>query len=161
MEAIKGGGGSIRVGATGTISSLMTRELDSMKASSQKQVSSRNKPHTGLSDPYGTSALKRLQPRKSFDEASSSGSSNHIDHINPDISRKAKSYPKRTHRIPMLGSDNIALDRTPSREKIDKKVSNIVEVVDIKCGNSDRAWTSPITNKLKKLGFSKLSESIV
>lgn len=161
LDAIKGGGGSIRVGATGTISSLMTRELDSMKAASQKQVSSRNKPHTGLSVPYGTSTPKRLQPRKSFDEASSSGSGNYIDHINPDNSRKAKNYPKRTHRIPMLGSDNIALDRTPSREKVDKKVSNIVEVVDIKCGTSDRAWASPLTNKLKKLGFSKLSESIV
>ena len=61
----------------------------------------------------------------------------------------------------MLGSDNIALDRTPRRQKSDKKVSNLVEVVDIKCGNPDRAWASPITNRLKKLGFSKLSESIV
>lgn len=64
----------------------------------------------------------------------------------------------------MLGSDNIALERTPTREKTDKKLPiNIVEVVDIKCGNSDtnRAWTSPITSRLRKLGFSKLSESIV
>lgn len=162
LEAIKGGGGSIKVGATGTVSSLMTRELDSMKAASQKPVSSRNKPQTGpVSVPYGSTTPRRLQPRKSSHEASSSGSGNFNNHINPDFSRKAKSYPKNTHRIPMLGSDNIDLDRTPSREKTDKKVSNIVEVVDIKCGNSDRAWTSPITNKLKKLSFSKLSESII
>jgi hypothetical protein len=62
--------------------------------------------------------------------------------------------------MPMLGSDNSTLDRTPSREKSDKKATHIVEIVDIKCGNPDRAWANPITNKLKKLGFSKLSESI-
>lgn len=61
----------------------------------------------------------------------------------------------------MLSADSIALDRTPIREKTDKKGSNIVEIVDIKCGNQDRAWASPITNRLKKLGFSKLSESII
>ena len=43
----------------------------------------------------------------------------------------------------------------------EKKGSNIVESVDIKCGNQDRAWASPITNCLKKLGFLKLSESII
>ena len=63
----------------------------------------------------------------------------------------------------MLGSDSIAPDRTLSRKKTEKKGSNIVEIVDIKCGNQDRAWASPIsiTNHLKKLGFSKLSESII
>ncbi|EXB50270.1 hypothetical protein L484_017807 [Morus notabilis] len=168
LEAIKGGGGSIRVGTTGTISSLMTRELESMKASSQKPSpsSSRNKPQAVPYVGASPSTPRRLlQPRKTSDEASSS-SSRTSNHANPDFARKTKGYPKNTHRIPMLGSDNIALDRTPSREKTDKKGPiNIVEVVDIKCGNSDnnnnRAWTSPITSRLRKLGFSKLSESIV
>lgn len=154
LEAIKGGGGSVRVGTTGTISSLMTRELESMKAASQKPSSSSiNKPQAVPLTP------RRLQARKSSDEASSSGIRNNTK--SPEFPRKTKGYPKNTHRIPMLGSDNIVLERTPSREKTDKKGSNIVEVVDIKCGNSDRAWTSPITSKLRKLGFSKLSESIV
>lgn len=61
----------------------------------------------------------------------------------------------------MLGSDSIALDRTPIREKTEKKGTNIVEIVDIKCGNQDRVWANPITNRLKKMGFSKLSESII
>ncbi|KAE8713675.1 hypothetical protein F3Y22_tig00110206pilonHSYRG00311 [Hibiscus syriacus] len=69
--------------------------------------------------------------------------------------------PKNVHQMPMFVSENVALERTPIRQKCDKKVSNIVEVVDIKCGNSNRAWASPITNRLKKLGFSRLSESIV
>ncbi|XP_062170227.1 uncharacterized protein LOC133875955 [Alnus glutinosa] len=158
LEAIKGGGGSIRVGATGTISSLMTRELDSIKSSPRRPVSFRSKPGAvPLSDPCAASAPKRVQPRKSSDEASSSC----IDQRSPEITRKTKSYTRNTHRIPMLGSDSIALDRTPIREKTDKKGSNIVEIVDIKCGNQDRAWASPITNRLKKLGFSKLSESII
>lgn len=63
--------------------------------------------------------------------------------------------------MPMLISDSITLDRTPSRGKNDKKASKIVEIVDVKCGNQERAWASPITNRLKKLGFSKLSESVI
>ncbi|GLT72634.1 hypothetical protein SLA2020_445490 [Shorea laevis] len=159
LEAIKGGGGSIRVGATGTISSLMTRELDSIKSSPQMPVSFRGK-HGAVpvSDPCGAAAPKRVQPRKSSDEASSSSC---IDHRSPEITRKTKNYTRNTHRIPMLGSDSIALDRTPIREKTEKKGTNIVEIVDIKCGNQDRVWANPITNRLKKMGFSKLSESII
>lgn len=48
-------------------------------------------------------------------------------------------------------------DRTPNRNRIDRKGSYIVEVVDIQCGHPEKAW---LTNRLKKLGFSKLSESI-
>ncbi|XWS27875.1 hypothetical protein CRYUN_Cryun25bG0017400 [Craigia yunnanensis] len=162
LEAVKGGGGSIKVGTTGTISSLMTRELDSIKSTLQTPVSFRHKPHTiPVSVACGSATPKRLQLRKSLDGASTSGSSNNMIYKGPQTAQKTKSFPKNILQIPMLGSDNIALDRTPSRQKSDKKVSNIVEVVDIKCGNPDRAWASPITNCLKKLGFSKLSESIV
>lgn len=162
LEAIKGGGGSIRVGTTGTISSLMTRELESIKSAPQKRVLSKTKHRAvPVSVPSGATTPKSLQPRKSSEEASSSGSSHHIDRKSPEISRKIKSYTRNTHRIPMLGSDSIALDRTPTREKTNKKGPNIVEIVDIKCGNQDRAWASPITSRLKKLGFSKLSESVI
>ncbi|XP_022717926.1 uncharacterized protein LOC111276447 [Durio zibethinus] len=163
LEAIKGGGGSIKVGTTGTISSLMTRELDSMKSALETPVSFRHKHQTGpVSVACGSTTSKRLQLRKSLDGAGTSGSSsNNTSYRSPQTAQKTKSFPKNIHQIPMLGSDDIALVRTPSRQKSDKKVSNIVEVVDIKCGNPDKAWASPITNRLKKLGFSKLSESIV
>lgn len=162
LEAIKGGGGSIRVGTTGTIGSLMTRELESVKSAPQMPVSSRDKPPAvPVSVPCGATTPKRLQPRKSLDEASSSGSNKHINHRSPEIARKTKNYIHKSHRIPMLGSDNIVLDRTPNRKKTDKKGSYIVEIVDIKCRNPDRAWATPITNRLKKLSFSKLSESVV
>ncbi|XP_022753939.1 uncharacterized protein LOC111302272 isoform X2 [Durio zibethinus] len=162
LEAIKGGGGSIKVGTTGTISSLMTRELDSIKSAPQTPVSLIHNPQTiPASVACGSAAPKRLQRRKSLDGASTSGSSNSMSYKSPQTAQKTKSFHKNIHQIPMLGSDNIALDRTPSRQKSDKKVSKIVEVVDIKCGNPDRAWASPITHRLKKLGFSKLSQSIV
>ncbi|XP_004491362.1 uncharacterized protein [Cicer arietinum] len=174
LEGMKGKGGSIKLGTTGTISSLMTRELDQNSSVSHKQkVSSRTtKPRTlpvsvPCSSNTGTSATsKRLQPRKSSDEASGSGSgssknTNHRSHV---MSQKTKANSSRnnTHRIPMLGSaDNFSVERTPIREKNDKKKTNIVEVVDIKCGNAEKAWTTPLTSRLKKLGFSKLSESII
>jgi hypothetical protein len=169
LEGMKGKGGSIKLGTTGTVGSLMTRELDHISSVSHKQhVSSRNKPRTlpvsvpCTSTSTGTSATpKRLQPRKSSDEASGSGSgsskiTNHRTKANSTTSRN-------THRIPMLGSaDNFSLDRTPAREKKnDKKKPNIVEVVDIKCGNADKTWATPLASRLKKLGFSKLSESII
>lgn len=151
MEGTKGGEGVVAVGTTGTISCLMTRELDQISsASHQQQVCSTSK--LRISVAYGSTTPKRLQPRKSLDEASSSSSrsSNIINHS------------KHTHQIPMLGSQNLQLDTSPMRKKNDKKKkSNIVEVVDIKCGNADKAWATPITNSLKKLGFSKLSDSII
>ncbi|CAL1354294.1 unnamed protein product [Linum trigynum] len=157
LEAIKGGGGSIKVGATGTISALMTRELESAKPSPQTSSPRALKLRTAsVSVPCSVSTTpRRLQAKKPMDEASTSGSRT------PETLRKAKQQAKGSHRVPMLGSDNLTLERTPVREKrSNKKVINIVEVVDIKCGSPDGAWATPLTSKLKKLGFSKLSESV-
>ncbi|KAJ1389586.1 hypothetical protein SESBI_38204 [Sesbania bispinosa] len=164
LEGIKGGGGSIKLGTTGTISSLMTRELDQISSVPHKQVASRSKPRTlAVSVPCGTTTPKRLQPRKSSDEASSSGSNKTTNRRNPGMSQKTKANGRNTHRIPMLGSDSFSVDKSPVtvRQKNDKKIPNIVEVVDIKCGNAEKAWATPLTSRLKKLGFSKLSESII
>ncbi|XP_065862337.1 uncharacterized protein [Euphorbia lathyris] len=156
LEEIKGGGGSIRVGTTGTISALMTRELESIKTSSQAASVSHHDKHKPVAVPVSVSSTTR----KSLDEASSSSSRN-INTRSPQTPRKSKSCSKGSHRIPILRSENVTLDRTPSRDKTNKKGTNIVEVVDIKCGHPDKAWASPITSKLRKLGFSKLSESIL
>ncbi|KAE8732167.1 pyruvate decarboxylase isozyme 1-like [Hibiscus syriacus] len=162
LEAINGGGGgSIKVGTKGTISSLMTRELDSIKTPKQTPVSLRHKSLATSVD--GSSAIpRRLQLRKSSDGVGTSGVHSGTSYKSLQGSvQKTRSFSKNVHQMPMLGSENVALERTPIRQKSDKKVSNIVEVVDVKCGNSDQAWASPITNRLKKLGFSKLSESII
>lgn len=158
LEAIRGGGGSIKVGTKGTISALMTRELESLKSAPKTPVSPRNKHRTvAVSVPCKASAAKRPQLRKSLDGASSS--SIITNHHCPEGSQKTKDY-KNNYRVPILAAHDLALDGTPVREKPERRGPNIVEVVDIRCGNPDRAWASPIT-KLKKLGFSKLSESII
>ncbi|XP_061355339.1 uncharacterized protein LOC133299856, partial [Gastrolobium bilobum] len=160
MEGSKGDEGAVTVGTTGTISSLITRELDQISSAPHQQESSTSKPRISVA--CGSTTPKQLQPRKSLDEASSSRGSNIINHRSPVIGPKTKFNGKHSHQIPMLGSDNFSLDASPIRKKNDKKKkSNIVEVVDIKCGNADKAWATPITNSLKKLGFSKLSERII
>ena len=167
LKGIKGGGGSIKLGTTGTISSLMTRELDHISSASKKQVSStRSKTQTlPVSVPCGSTSTtqKRLQQRKSSVEAGSSGSSKNTNRRVPGngMPQKTKTNSRNTQRIPMLGSDKCSVVRTPVREKNDKKIPNIVEIVDIKCGNAEKAWATPLASRLKKLNFSKLSKSII
>ncbi|GER54875.1 light-independent protochlorophyllide reductaseiron-sulfur ATP-binding protein [Striga asiatica] len=136
LEAINSNGGSVKVGTTGTISALMSKELDSTKSTTSR---------TSLDEPSSnrnTNALKN--PR------------------NTENTKRMKSHNRSTHQIPMLTADDMSLDGTPIRPKPMKKgPTNVVEIVDIKCGGSDRKWVSPITDRLKKLNFSKLSESIV
>ncbi|KAK4727329.1 hypothetical protein R3W88_032246 [Solanum pinnatisectum] len=154
LEEIKGGGGSIKVGTTGTISALMSREIDSKKVSSQAPASCRSKSTTVCSFIAGSaSSPKRTNPKTSGDEASSSGMS--------EGNKKTKHYSRKTQQIPILESENISVDGMPVRQKPDRKGHHIVEIVDINCGNVDRTWADPIKNRLKKLGFSKLSESPV
>ncbi|KAL1206499.1 hypothetical protein V5N11_027072 [Cardamine amara subsp. amara] len=179
LELIRGGGGSIKIGATGTVATLMTRELDSMKQQPSPQTPTSRPIRTTIpvSVDCGTSSStpRRSKPRKSSDEASSSSSNNNANNVRTPKGPNTKSThqlpvvgsdnvrtpkghnTKSTHQLPMLGSDNISLQGTPRRERR----MNIVDIVDVKCGNPDRAWANPITSRLKKLGFSKLNESIL
>ncbi|KAI3863131.1 hypothetical protein MKW98_015589 [Papaver atlanticum] len=158
---VRGGKGSIKVGTSGTISALMTRELESIKCRPQTTASSGRKPPTNVGG-----VAKMVQPRRASNEVigSRSGgvrfrSSNHNKNLE-HIQKTRHNIQKNNHRIPMLGSENIALEGTPNREKAStRKVSYIVEIVDVKCGNPDR-WSNPIKSRFKKLGFSKLSQSI-
>ncbi|CAN1242895.1 hypothetical protein LINPERPRIM_LOCUS5489 [Linum perenne] len=157
LEAIKGGGGSIKVGTTGTISNLITRELESAISSPQASNPPRDlKLGTDtVSVPCSATSPRRLQARKPTDEASSSSSRNNIRCS--ETAKKEKHQAKGSHRVPMLAGDGVTLERTPSREKKNRRVVKFVEVVDVKCGTPG----TPLTSKLKKLGFSKLSEGMV
>ncbi|GMH05726.1 hypothetical protein Nepgr_007566 [Nepenthes gracilis] len=101
---------------------------------------------------------KRHRRRKSPVKESGRGGSKNIPSLSNERSPdwKTKSY-KGTHQIPMLSFENIALDKTPNREMPSKKRYNVVNVVDINCGSS----SGSLANRLKKLGFSKLSQSFV
>ncbi|KAK4804425.1 hypothetical protein SAY86_004242 [Trapa natans] len=158
-ESTRGGGGPVKVGTKGTISALMTRELESLKSAPKAPISPRNKHQTvAVSVPCKASSAKRSQLRKSLDVASS----NHVTNgHSAEGSRKNKDY-KNNCLVPILAARDLTLlDGIPLKGKPERRGRNIVEVVDIRCGNNpDRVRASPVT-KLKKLGFSKLSQSII
>lgn len=152
-------GGIIKVGTTGTIGSLMTKELESMKNASPTSKASQRKMQTNsVSVPCGTTP-KKIQPRRnsSIECGSSSGSGNGNINLRDhgDMQKPRFTTPRNGHKGPMLGSKNVNIDKNVGRDKLGKKgSSHLVEVVDMKCNN-------PMSSRLKKLGFSKLSESVI
>ncbi|XP_023523864.1 uncharacterized protein LOC111787980 [Cucurbita pepo subsp. pepo] len=161
-QSTKGGGGSIKVGATGTISSLMTRELETMRAGPQKLVTSKNKSSSATSASSSAASIpKRLQQTKSFDEVNNGRRYNTVNSRsfgNSHNTTKAGGS-RDVHRIPMLGSDTHA-NENGYRDKPERKGLRAVAIVDVKCNNPDKAWASrPLSSRLRKLGFSKLSET--
>ncbi|KAK4398504.1 hypothetical protein Sango_1325900 [Sesamum angolense] len=116
LEAIRGGGGSVKVGTTGTISALMSREIESTRSESKT-------PSLCTSVPVAAGDItpRKLKPRTSMDEASSSGTSNVKNDKGPETVKKSKHYSGGTHQIPMLAADNISIEGTPIRQKPVKK----------------------------------------
>ncbi|KAG0545146.1 hypothetical protein BDA96_02G336500 [Sorghum bicolor] len=156
-EVVHGEGGTIKVGTTGTIGSLMTRELDTIKVAPQAAAGTPRLRHQGrpVSVLCGATTPRKLMLRKSSSDISSSSSSNNrTDRVSAEEACKPRRVSRRnTFDSPMLRSDSALMDRTPNAGKAKKKGSVYgVEVVDIKCGN-------PMSSRLRKLGFSKLSET--
>ncbi|XP_076888079.1 uncharacterized protein LOC143538393 [Bidens hawaiensis] len=143
LEAIKGGGGSIKVGTTGTINALMTRELQSIKVGSSSAVPLPNEASTSSSS-----------------NGNSIGDTKNGKHTGVDQKTK-NHHARRDSRNPFLRSDSVSVDGngTSNGRKNVKKGSCLVEIVDVKCGVPDKTWANPITNRLKKLTFSKLFEA--
>ncbi|KAH9621447.1 hypothetical protein KSS87_001304 [Heliosperma pusillum] len=180
LEGIRGGGGSVRVGTIGTISSLMTRELESSKSSpgyretipvktrkSMDEASSSSSKHKNPDfsrktrgqkshnvPVLGVTTLKRPKQTTPLEDVGNSSVRQAMSKKSPDASSKTRSH-RSNSQIPMLGSENIHLDKTPLRDLSMKKGVNIVEMVDVGCGNPS------LSNRLKKLGFSKLSQSFM
>lgn len=152
-------GASVKVGATGTVSSLMSRELNSTKSSPQPSPSSSRRRHQSapVSVPCGASPRKAIQRKASQDDSPGSrsrSSSSSTRSSNGSTSQRSSSAQSNGNRVPILRSNDILADRNPNVDKAEKKGhAYIVEVVDLKCNN-------PMSSRLKKLGFSKLSESI-
>ena len=161
-EIPTGNGDQIKVGTTGKVSSLMSRELESVKQSAQASSSSGKKHQDPpVSVPCGYSPKKtqlRKNPPNDPGSSSNSSSSSNFDSKSPADAQKPKPKPRRNeHRAPMLAATEITPEKNTSKEKTEKKKKKghtyIAEVVDLKCNN-------PMSSRLKKLGFSKLSESI-
>ncbi|SPT17510.1 unnamed protein product [Triticum aestivum] len=152
-ELVNGEGGAIKVGTTGTIGSLMTRELEAIKVAPQGAATPRlRRQSSPVSVPCGASPRKII-PRKSSSSVSSS-SNGRADRVSAEEACKTRRSSQRNKSSsPMLHSDGALVDRSPNFEKAKKK-GNVhgVEVVDVRCGN-------PMSSRLRKLGFSKLSET--
>lgn len=138
-DDIKGGEGSIKVGATGRVSALMIRELEDCNSVSRK----RNPKSVPVSVCCGVSASSNKAGSRS----------NTVQRTQGNIRGKMHSY-----HIPMLASQDISVDKTPPvRGKFENKRSKLVEIVDLKCGRKPgKVCSSPIS---KKLNFSRLSVS--
>ncbi|RVW46389.1 hypothetical protein CK203_081778 [Vitis vinifera] len=107
----EGGGSSIRVGTTGKISVLMTRELESTRCeSSETPVSCRRKCQTGpVSVSCGTYA--RRQHRRTTGNGKSSGGSPRSSSQGSHGSAHRKTCNSRLPacRVPILSSDEVSL----------------------------------------------------
>ncbi|KAI3686230.1 hypothetical protein L1987_79904 [Smallanthus sonchifolius] len=82
LEDIKGGGGSIKIGATGTISALMSRELQN------------STPDPSILEPKEATNGTSVKARVQADEASSSNT-NTTEKTKPHKPRKANRNPNR------------------------------------------------------------------
>ncbi|KAL3534249.1 hypothetical protein ACH5RR_002710 [Cinchona calisaya] len=141
------------VGSTGKVRVLMMQELDS--------VTSKTGPSTVPVSVYCCESRKRQVMKNKSDQKNSTTCKT----SNASSKRKtAGSVRKRVYQrpsvqsIPMLESEDISLDRTPVRGSQERRRIRMVEIVDLKCGNSEKPWSSPITNQLRRLSFSKLSD---
>ncbi|CAH9134855.1 unnamed protein product [Cuscuta epithymum] len=157
LEAIKGGGGSMKVGTTGTISALVSKELDCVKPSLKTPAGPiKKKPPSICSFVAGAATSpKRMRPKtsSSLNETISGNDSN-----SPEAARKVKNYTRKTHEIPILESGHLSVDETTTPVRVNgvRRGSRIVEIVDLKCGNREKQWPT-----LKKFSFSKLSGTAV
>ncbi|KAK3031867.1 hypothetical protein RJ639_035637 [Escallonia herrerae] len=159
LEDVKDDQGSISIGATGKVSTLMMQELDSIKRKSQNYVPRKRKPATATVSISCGSSMNRVHSRKAPSNCASSSSSTGKRRPGMgSIPRKVGNNRKTAQLIPMLDSEDISIERTPASCKSEKKLPKIVEIVDLKCGNPDREWSSPISNRLKKLSFSRFSD---
>ncbi|KAJ1691638.1 hypothetical protein LUZ63_015793 [Rhynchospora breviuscula] len=141
---------SINVGSTGTIGVLMSKELDSTtknlaraKTSSPSSTDTKKMQSSPISVPCGGIVMlnRKMQRNKTM----------------PIREKPRVVNPRKSSQIPILHSnDNIILERSASmtdRSKWKGQNCNFVKVVDLKCG------INPMSSRLRKLGFSKLSES--
>ncbi|KAK9050279.1 hypothetical protein SSX86_030750 [Deinandra increscens subsp. villosa] len=152
-----GGGGTIRIGATGKVSALMMQELDSnnIKTSSKKPAIKSERIQTSPVSIDCGGSTKRLHKMMSFNGGSSSNNDN------ATTPRKKENKKHAIQQIPMLDSEDLWMDKTPVRGNPRKKViaRRIVETVDLKCGRNDGDWSvTPIGNQLRRLSFSKISD---
>jgi hypothetical protein len=154
---VHGEGGTVKVGTTGAIGSLMTRELGAIKVTPQAAATPRlRRQGCPVSVPCGASPRKAVLRKSSTVVTSNSSNNNNgrTDRVSAEEACKTRRISRRhTFNSPILHSDGMLADRSPSLEKAKEQRNKCgVQVVDVKCSN-------PMSSRLRKLGFSKLSET--
>lgn len=140
---------SIKVGSTGKVGVLMSRELnETMKNLTQAKTSSlsstdqRKNQSTPISVPCGGRPMlnRKMQRSKTM----------------PIKEKPIVVNPGKSSQVPILHTNDIITERSTSMINKSKRRGqncNCVQVVDLTCGGN------PMSSQLRKLGFSKLSES--
>lgn len=150
-EIPEGSGDSIKIGTVGTIGSLMSQELESMNSTRVASSSQKKFLTNPLSVPCAD-ASKRAQPGKILSNETSTSNNHNAHHLSN--AQKPKQKPLQNgQRAPILTNEAHTDKKTRKNMPNKKGRTYIVEVVDIKCNN-------PMSSRLKKLGFTKLSETI-
>ncbi|XP_071715065.1 uncharacterized protein [Rutidosis leptorrhynchoides] len=154
VKEVGGGGGTIRIGATGKVSALMMQELDTNVETLSKKPDVIQRIQTAPVSIGCGGSTKRLQRMMSLNVGSSI---NVRDQVTP---KKKKNAKQAFQQIPILHSEDLWMDKTPIRGKEQKNVTRrIVEAVDLKCGKNDVDWpVFNIGNQLSRLSFSKISD---
>ncbi|KAI0497876.1 hypothetical protein KFK09_021114 [Dendrobium nobile] len=145
-------GDSIKIGTVGTISSLMSQELNSMNSTQVVASSYQKKILTTPISVLSADASKTTQPNNILANEASSSNNHNTHHLS--TAQKPRQKPLKNGQRGPITTDEVQTDKKTRRNKNSKKGRTyIVEVVDIKCNN-------PMSSRLKKLGFTKLSETI-
>ncbi|GAB4849640.1 hypothetical protein Ancab_004436 [Ancistrocladus abbreviatus] len=144
LEAIKGGGGSIKVGTVGTISSLITRELESTGSTSHTPSFRSNPPIVGSSTSCNGRSFK---PRTSLDEASRGGTSSNIKHSSPETIWRARDrtpnqIPVHSPTTPRRQKQKTLLDEECSRSS--KNIGQKSPELSLKTRSYRRAHHTPM-----------------
>ncbi|EPS61545.1 hypothetical protein M569_13252 [Genlisea aurea] len=144
-ELTRGGGGSVKVGTTGTISALMSRELLNSPAAKLEPEPT----------PSYESSSKNRKTRRF-----SGGSNNRVPMLRGNGNGDGDGTPPPPPPPPPPPERRRG--NKAGRNRLARKASrSVVEIVDINCRHPEKMWVNPIANRLKKLSFSKLSEGAV
>ncbi|XP_020095442.1 uncharacterized protein LOC109715064 [Ananas comosus] len=145
--------GSIEVGTTGTIGSLISRELDTVKHPPFSRKKHQTSPILVHYSAISKKPIKKQTPQNDFSSSSSSSS-------NSNSSSNNNHKPRRSVRcdgsqVPILRVDEIYAERNSNVDVGGSKQRvYAVEMVDVKCDNL-------FIRRHRKIGFAKLSGSIV
>ncbi|KAG8099847.1 hypothetical protein GUJ93_ZPchr0013g37718 [Zizania palustris] len=171
-ELANGEAGAVKVGTTGTIGSLMTRELEAVRGTppppqvgavkTTTTATRLRRQSSPVSVPCGASPRKIISLRKSSSNVSSASGGGRTDRVSAEEEAACNCKPRRSSQrstnpsSPMLRSDGVLVDRSVKAKKKAAAACRLggggVQVVDVRCGN-------PMSSRLRRLGFSKLSET--